>query len=235
MNPATETTRPERRQRISSLDFISVWVIEDDKSYRDILVTAINESSDVRCDHDFATCEEVLKILDQDAPPVILMDIGLPKGCMSGIEGTARIKAISPATDVIMLTIHGEDENVFKAIVAGASGYLLKSPTQSFDQILNAIREVVLGGGSPMSPYIAHKVMEMFVRLAKPKSDYGLTEREGEILNLMIEGLTKKQMAERLIRSFHTIDTHIKNIYEKLHVHSNSGAIAKVFQEHLRL
>src|SRR5262245_19142380 len=106
------------------------------------------------------------------------MDIGLPEGHMNGIEGTEKVKAISPATDVIMLTIHGEDENVFRAIVAGASGYLLKSPAGGFQEIISAIKEVVLGGGSPMNPYIARKVLEMFTKAIKPKIGFRLTDRE---------------------------------------------------------
>jgi DNA-binding NarL/FixJ family response regulator len=201
MTEPGERTRKTREQWSKSLDVISVWVIEDDQAYRDTLVAALNASDDVRCEHAFSECEEALKILANDPPPVVLMDIGLPKGRMNGIEGTERVKSISPSTDVIMLTIHGDDENVFKAIVAGASGYMLKGPEQGFEVIGSAIREVVLGGGSPMSPYIARRVLEMFSRTIKPK--------------------------EKLFRAFYTIDTHLKNIYAKLHVHKQSEAVAK--------
>jgi DNA-binding NarL/FixJ family response regulator len=219
--------RQARQQRLSSLDVISVWVVEDDQTYRDTLVAALNASEDVRCEHAFSECEPALKILANDPPPVILMDIGLPKGKMNGIEGTEKVKAISPSTDVIMLTIHGDDENVFKAIVAGASGYMLKSPEEGFDVIGSAIKEVVLGGGSPMSPYIARRVLEMFSRTVKPQDDYSLTSREIEILELLATGMTKKEIAGRLFRAYYTIDTHLKNIYAKLHVHKQSEAVAK--------
>jgi DNA-binding NarL/FixJ family response regulator len=159
MTEPAERARKTREQWSKSLDVISVWVIEDDQAYRDTLVAALNASNDVRCEHSFSECEEALKILANDPPPVVLMDIGLPKGRMNGIEGTERVKLISPSTDVIMLTIHGDDENVFKAIVAGASGYMLKGPEQGFEVIGSAVREVVLGGGSPMSPYIARRVL----------------------------------------------------------------------------
>jgi len=234
MHSAATAKRQERRERKSSIDYIGVWVIEDDLSYREILVSALNETPDIRCEHEFSTCEEALKLLDKEyAPEVVLMDIGLPKGCMSGIDGTTKIKAISPATDVIMLTIHGEDENVFNAIVAGASGYLLKSPSQSFDEITDAIKEVVLGGGSPMNPFIARKVMEMFSKMVKPKAECKLTKCEMEILQRLKQGLTKQQIADELYRSFYTVDTHMKNIYEKLHVHKMSEAIAKGFEDRL--
>jgi DNA-binding NarL/FixJ family response regulator len=218
MTTPAPLARKARQSRLSSLDFISVWVVEDDQPYRETLVAALNESEDVRCDHQFSDCEEALKILADDAPPVILMDIGLPIGRMNGIEGTKRVKAISPSTDVIMLTIHGEDENVFKAIVAGASGYLLKSPEHGFDEIVSGIREVVLGAGSPMSPYVARRVLEMFSKVVKPTEEYSLTPREIEILELLTKGMTKQQIADQLFRAFYTIDTHIKNIYAKLHV-----------------
>ncbi len=227
MSETTPSGRQARQQRLSSLDVISVWVIEDDQAYQETLVAALNASEDVRCEHAFSECEPALKILADDPPPVILMDIGLPKGKMNGIEGTEKVKAISPSTDVIMLTIHGDDENVFKAIVAGASGYMLKSPEEGFDVIGSAIKEVVLGGGSPMSPFIARRVLEMFSRTVKPHDDYSLTSREIEILELLASGMTKKQIADRLFRAYYTIDTHLKNIYAKLHVHKQSEAVAK--------
>ncbi len=223
----TPAAREKRQQRLSSIDYISVWVIEDDQPYREMLVAALNASDDVRCEHAFSECEDALKILANDPPPVILMDIGLPKGRLNGIEGTERVKTISPSTDVIMLTIHGDDENVFKAIVAGASGYMLKLPEQGFEVISSAIREVVLGGGSPMSPYIARRVLEMFSRTIKPTDDYSLTAREIEILELLAKGMTKKEIADHLCRAFYTVDTHIKNIYAKLHVHRLGEAVAK--------
>jgi len=227
MSEPSRAARQARQQRIQSIDFISVWVIEDDQAYRDTLVAALNASTDVRCEHAFSECEEALKILADDPPPVVLMDIGLPKGRMNGIEGTERVKAISPSTDVIMLTIHGDDENVFKAIVAGASGYMLKMPEQGFEVIDTAIREVVLGGGSPMNPYVARRVLEMFSRTVKPKDGFSLTAREVEILELLAKGMTKKEIADQLFRAFYTIDTHLKNIYAKLHVHKQSEAVAK--------
>jgi DNA-binding NarL/FixJ family response regulator len=230
MTEIAMSTGQDRRQRTSSLDFISVWVIEDDQAYRETLVAAINESADVRCEHYFGDCESALALLPHDPPPVILMDIGMPKGRMNGIEATEKVKVLSAATDMIMLTIHGDDENVFKAIVAGASGYILKSPAGGFEEIVSAVKEVVLGSGSSMSPYIARKVLDMFTNLVKPKEDYALTGREIEVLQLLMQGMTKKEIADRLFRSFYTIDTHLKNIYAKLHVHGRAEAVAKALR-----
>ena len=208
---------------------MTIWIVEDDDLYRDSICSLVNQSEGMRCEHAFRTCEEVLKLLEKEyAPEIVLMDIGLPG--MSGIEGVKRIKAVSPATDILMLTIHEEDDKVFSAICAGANGYLLKS--SSSDEIIQAIKGV-LEGGAPMNAQIARKVLDMFARIAAPKSDYGLTDREKEILGLMTDGLTKKVIADKLFVSYFTIDTHLKNIYAKLHVHTGRGAVAKVLKEHL--
>lgn len=214
----------------ATADQIGLWIVEDDELFRNSICSVINETKDIRCERAFSSCEEVLKLLEKEyAPEVVLMDIGLPGG-MDGIEGLKRIKTISPATDIIMLTIHEEDEKVFKAICSGANGYLLKSSTS--EDIIHAIKEV-LGGGAPMNAQIARKVLDMFASLAAPKGDYGLTDREKEILRLMTDGLTKKVIADKLFVSYFTIDTHLKNIYVKLHVHTGRGAVAKVLKEHL--
>ncbi len=213
----------------ASLETISLWLVEDDPLFRGAVQTLLNQTEGMRCEHAFTSCEDALKTLEEDyAPEVILMDIGLPG--MNGIEGVKQIKAISPATDVIMLTIYEEDEKVFKAICAGADGYLLKSSASN--EIVSAIKEV-LGGGAPMNAQIARKVLDMFTGLAAPKNDYSLTEREKEILRLMTDGLTKRAIADKLFVSYFTIDTHLKNIYTKLHVHSGRGAVAKVLKENL--
>ncbi len=208
---------------------ITLWVIEDNDAYRDTVAALVESTVGMRCAHTFRSCEEALKTLEEDyAPEIILMDIGLPG--ISGIEGLARIKEVSPSTGLIMLTVFDDEKKIFEAICAGASGYLLKSAQPQ--EIVAAVRQV-LSGGAAMDARIARKVLDMFSRLSVPMGEYGLTAREKEILHLMVDGLTAKGIAERLFLSFRTIDTHVKNIYTKLHVHSRSGAVAKAFRERL--
>lgn len=208
---------------------ISVWVVEDNEDYRQTICDFINTCEGMHCPHVFNTCEDMFDRLDQIfAPEVLLMDIGLPG--MSGIEGVHRLKSISPATQVIMLTIHEDNDKIFNAICAGASGYLLKMSSTS--QILEAIHEV-RAGGAVMTPHIARRVMNMFTQLYAPRKDYQLTVRELEILQFLVDGKTKQQIADVLFLSFHTIDTHLRNIYVKLHVHSRSDAVVKALKERL--
>lgn len=151
----------------------------------------------------------------------------------SGIEGIERIRSVSPASKVVVLTIHGEDDKVFSAICAGASGYLLKPSDPA--RIISALRDVQKGA-APINPYIARRVLGMFSRLApsrEPVDDYGLTGREREILQLLVDGLKMKRIATELNLSYHTISNHLRNIYHKLHVHSRSSAVAKALQEDL--
>ena len=183
----------------------------------------------MRCTHAFESCEKALKALeDEFAPEIILMDIGLPG--ISGIEGLGRIKGISPSTDLIMLTVFDDEKKIFEAICSGASGYLLKSAQPH--EIIGAVHQV-RAGGAPMDARIARKVLDMFSRLSVPTGEYGLTVREKEILHLMVDGLTAKGIAEKTFLSFRTVDTHVKNIYSKLQVHTRSGAVAKAFRERL--
>jgi len=184
------------------------------------------------CPVSVGNCEDMLAALDEGlVPDIVLMDIGLPG--MSGIEGVRHLRSSAPTARVIILTIHDEDEKVFEALCAGASGYLLK-PT-SPQGIVEAIHQVQRGA-APINAYIARKVLTMFARLSPlpaPATGYGLTRREKEILQLLVDGLTLRQIAAQLNVSFHTVDNHVRNIYDKLHVHSRSGAVAKALKERL--
>ena len=209
---------------------ITVWVVEDDDIFRDTVQEILNSESDVYCQHVFDRCEEALQTLDEEyAPEVMLMDISLPG--MSGIDGIRLVKARSPETQIIVLSVHEDNEKIFDTICAGASGYLLKPSSPA--RIVSAVKST-REGGAHINPQIADKVLQMFTALAVPKrGNYGLTTRESEILEHLVDGLTKKQIAEKLFLSFHTIDMHIRNIYSKLQVHSRSGAIAKAVRERL--
>ncbi len=205
---------------------VSLWVVEDDRAYREALCVLMDGSQGIRCEQSFSNCEDALKMLSRrDAPEVVLMDIHLGQG-MNGIEGLKRTKEISPATDVIMLTNFDDDHDVFQAICAGATGYLKKNI--SLDDTVASITEV-LNGGLPMNAPIARKVMFLFKQFHSTVN-LGLTEREQEILKHVAEGSSKKIVADKLFITYRTVDTHIKNIYKKLNVHTIGEAVAKWLQ-----
>jgi len=209
-----------------------VWVVEDKAMFRNAMTSLIGKTPGLSCSLSAETCEEALDALELGAAPdIVLMDIGLPG--MDGIEGTRRIKAISPTTRIIMLTVHEESQKIFDAVCAGASGYLLKP--SSAEDIAAALMNVQQGA-APINSFIAGKMLEMFARLAEPRSatdDYGLTPRELEILELLVESLTVAQISERLGISPHTADSHTRNIYAKLHVRTRTAAVAKTLKERL--
>jgi DNA-binding NarL/FixJ family response regulator len=207
-----------------------VIIIEDNELLRDSLKEAINKSSSINCINVFGSGEAALEFIESEelVPDIILLDIGLPG--MSGIELIPELKKLSPSSKIIIITIHDDDENVFNAICAGASGYLLKDLSSS--GIVNSISEV-MNGGAPMNSHIAKKVLNMFRDQNVKSSGYSLSDREKEILALLVDGLSKKQIAENIFLSHHTVDSHIRNIYAKLEVHSRSSAISKAIKEKL--
>jgi DNA-binding NarL/FixJ family response regulator len=189
----------------------------------------LNNTELIKCENTFSNCEDAIEALDESfSPEILLLDIGLPG--MSGIEGIKVFKRICPGLHIIIITVYDDDKNIFEALCAGASGYLLKSSTN--EKIINSINEV-LNGGASMNAQIARKALDIFLTSAVPKNNYGITNREKDILGLIVEGLPKKQIAERLFISYFTVDTHIKNIYAKLHVQSSTGAVVKALKERL--
>ena len=208
----------------------TVWLVEDHDDCRRAVARVINHAPALRCPQAFATCEDTLAALGQEsAPDVILLDLGLPG--MSGIEGIKALKHAAPSTHVIILTVFDDHEKVFAAICAGASGYLLK--TDDGNAITRAIQEV-LQGGAPMNPRVARLVLDMFTRRTAPsRRDFGLSPRETEILDLMVKGFIKKEIADQLDLSYHTVDNHLRSIYGKLQVHTRSSAVAKALKEGL--
>lgn len=206
-----------------------VWLVEDNDLYRQTVSALLSQRADIECPVAAASCEELFDALDAaECPDVVLMDIGLPG--MSGIEGCRRVRERIPDARVLMLTVHDERDTVFEAIQVGASGYLLKGAEP--EELMAAIDQVV-AGGAPINAFIARKLIDAFAGFEQRGTDYGLTPRESEILALMVEGLTMRNIAERLRVSYHTVDSHVRNIYDKLHVHTRGGAVAKALKERL--
>jgi DNA-binding NarL/FixJ family response regulator len=219
---------PDEKVQVKNAE-IDFWVVEDSAFFRDTVVELLNERPGLRCTLAAGTCEEAIAALDAgNVPQVVLMDLALPG--MSGIEGIRRISQTSPVSRIIVFTIHEDNDRVFEALCAGACGYLLKPATG--EEIIAAV-DTALGGGAPMNAFIARKVIEMFTGKNRERSNYGLTAREREILQLLVEDRKQKQIAAALSLSPHTIDTHLRNIYAKLQVRSRSGAVAKALQERL--
>ena len=207
----------------------TVWITEDHAAFRRTLAKVLNAETGLNCSHQFESSEAMLKAFQgSEKPDLILLDVGLPG--MSGLDAIALVKQASPKTLVIILTVFEDDDKVFRAICAGAAGYLLKTSTVT--EITQAVREA-LAGGSPMNPRIARRVLEMFSKLAPKQCDYRLSDRERELLQLLTTGLIKKEIADRLQLSIHTVDTYLRRIYEKLEVNTRTGAVAKALKEGL--
>jgi DNA-binding NarL/FixJ family response regulator len=209
---------------------ITVWLIEDHADFRKMVAWQINQIASLRCTNSFSTCEEALETLRAGTvPQVILCDVGLPG--MGGIAGISAIKALSPSTHIVMLTVHDDPHKVYGAICAGASGYLLKDASE---ETLTAAIHEVLQGGAPMTPRVARLVLERFAsQNAAPRDNYGLSAREKAVLELMVAGMIKKEIADRIGVSPHTVNNHLRSIYEKLHVHTRGSAVAKALNERL--
>jgi DNA-binding NarL/FixJ family response regulator len=208
---------------------IRVMLVEDQRDVREGLSVLINGSSGFRCVGAFRTMEEALRALSNEVPDVVLTDIGLPG--MSGVQGTTILKERHPDLPVVALTIYDDDEDVFDALCAGASGYLLKNTPPA--KLLESLKEVA-SGGAPMSPEIALRVIRLFREFrAPPRAAHRLTQQETELLKLIIDGHTYKTAATQLSISVSTVSFHLQNIYQKLQVHSKSEAVAKGLREGL--
>lgn len=207
----------------------AVWIIDDHSSMRSSLSRLLALAQEVTSVETFASCEDALAALDSgQVPKLVLLDLGLQG--MSGLDGIPLIREKAPEVCIVVLTVFEDDEKLFRAICAGANGYLLKA--QSGEEIVQSVRDA-LAGGSPMSPRIARRVLGMFAKLAPRRSDYGLSERERAVLELVVEGLLKKEIAQKMELSIHTVDSYLRRIYEKLHVNSRSGAVRKAVREGL--
>jgi len=202
---------------------ITVSIVEDNDQLRGTLARIINRAEGFRCLSQYENAETALEALPRDRPNVVLMDINLPG--MNGVECVRQLKPLVPDTQVVMLTVYEDTENIFNALAAGASGYLLKRTARA--ELLEAIREVY-GGGSPMTTHIARKVVQSFQQTgASLRQTENLSPREQEVLDCLSQGFLYKEIAEKLGISYETVHTYIRRIYEKLQVRTRTEAVAK--------
>lgn len=213
-----------------AMKLVTVILFEDNTSYRNSLTNFFNDVEGILFAGAFGDANEVLSKIRKHKPDVVLMDIQMPG--INGIEALKKIKSSHPEVKVLIQTVFEDEHKIFSAICAGANGYVLKSPDP--EQMLQAIMDVYDGGGH-MSPTIALKAMQMFQnQFVTSQSTYiELTEREKEILGLMVKGKSYKMIAEAVFLSYHTVHWHVKNIYEKLHVNSAPEAVAKAIEGRL--
>jgi DNA-binding NarL/FixJ family response regulator len=210
-------------------DRLAVVIIEDLRDVREGLSVLVNGTAGFRCIAAYRTMEEALGGIRPDQTGVILTDIGLPG--MSGIEGIRRLRERMPDVPILALTVYDSDDQVFRALCAGASGYLLKTTPPA--RLLESLKEAA-AGGAPMSPEVARRILRLFRQIRPPEqASYRLTPQEHELLKLLVDGHHKKTAADALGISVNTVSFHLKHIYEKLQVHSKTEAVAKALRERL--
>jgi DNA-binding NarL/FixJ family response regulator len=202
---------------------INVSIVEDNEQLRATLARLINRAEGFHCVSQYATAEAALAGLPKDRPEVVLMDINLPG--INGVECVRRLKQIAPEIAAVMLTAYEDTENIFNALAAGATGYLLKRAPRA--ELLDAMREVHRGG-SPMTTHIARKVVQSFQKAhPSPQTGDALSAREQEVLDFLSQGFLYKEIAEKMGISYETVHTYIRRIYEKLQVRTRTEAVAK--------
>jgi DNA-binding NarL/FixJ family response regulator len=206
-----------------------IAIVEDQRHMREGLQTLVSFTPGFKCIGAFRSMEEALSRLRHERPDVVLSDIGLPG--MNGIEGIRRIKQMYPETTVLMLSVYDDDERIFDALCAGASGYLLKHTPPT--KLLESLREAV-SGGAPMSPEVAARVVTLFRDIRPPeRADYELTPHETRLLKLIVDGHNFASAGEKIGVKYSTVKFHMQNIYFKLQVHSKSEAVAKALRDRL--
>jgi DNA-binding NarL/FixJ family response regulator len=206
-----------------------VAIIEDQREIREGLCRLISSTPGYRCAGIYASMEEALDKISHNLPDLVLSDIGLPG--MDGIHGIRLLKERHPSLTILMLTVYDDNERIFDALCAGASGYLLKKTPWA--KLVEALKEAV-EGGSPMSPEVARRVISVFREIKPPKeADYELTPHETRLLRMLVEGHSYKTAAAQLNVSVNTIKFHLRHIYDKLQVHTKSEAVAKALRHGL--
>ena len=208
---------------------IKVAVIEDRREIREGLAMLICGTEGYTCTGSYSSMEDALRYIDRNLPDVVLCDIGLPG--MSGIEGIKILKERYPKMLLLMLSVYDDDDRIIEALCAGACGYLLKKTPPL--RLLESLKDAV-AGGSPMSPEVAYRVVKLFRDFRPPSHvDYNLTPHEQRLLKLLVDGYSYKKAASELKVSVNTIAFHLRNIYEKLQVHSKSEAVSKALRQRL--
>lgn len=208
---------------------IKLLIYEDNPQLREGLTMLINGSEGFEVLAAYKNCDEVVEEVQAWKPDVILMDIDMPG--TNGIEGLKRIRAMNSDVKILMLTVFDDNKNVFEAIKSGANGYILKKTPPS--RLLEYIEEAA-SGGAPMTSSIATQVLKMFSEHHKASGeDYNLSDREKQVLSLLVNGYSYKMIASEMYISIDTVRSHIKKIYEKLHVNSKSEAVAKAFKDRI--
>lgn len=207
---------------------VSIWLIEDNAAFSSIVARLLNDVPDFICSHAFSSAEAAIKMLKNSVPDVILLDVDLPG--MNGISAIREIKTLAPATSVVMLTVFDDQKKIYQAIGAGASGYLLKTSTE--EEIAEAVR-LAVQGGAPVDPQVAGSVWQMLAKITGQGNNYGLTPRETEILQDAAQGMANKEIAQRRSMSTHTVDAHLRRIYQKLGVHTRTAAVALAFRQQI--
>ena len=213
-----------------SKEVIRVMVVDDNDGFRKSMELLIDSADGFTSAGSMDSAENIERSIEHMTPDVILMDIDMP--AMSGIEGVKKVRATNPELPVLMLTAFGDDDHVFDSICAGATGYLLKSTEPQ--EILNSAKEV-FNGGAPMSPSVARRVLAMFQSSNKkdPKPSIDLSDREREVLELLVKGLSYKMIAADLGVTYETVHSHIKKIYKTLHVNSATEAVSRALKDGL--
>ncbi len=214
----------EKNKTVQMENVIKVGLVEDDHDIRQLMSFLINGSPGYVCEQAFESCEKAIEAFETNCPDIVLMDIDLPG--MSGIEGVRVLKEKLPDLNIVMLTVHEDDEAVFDSLCAGAVGYLVKGLPPI--QLLQAIKET-FEGGAPMSSAIARKVILSF----QPNLPSPLSDREKEVLQMLCGGENYKTIAERLYISTNTVKAHIKNIYTKLNVNTRAEVVSKAIRQKL--
>lgn len=211
---------------------VRVWLAEDNDTLRKALQRLCSGKHGLICDHAYANAEDMLRALEKNDlsqhPDVLLLDVGLPG--RSGLEAMEDVIRLSPECCIVILTVFEDEKKISAAISAGASGYLLKTALPQ--EIVDAIHEAA-GGGSPMSPTVATRVVKLLAKLTRPSNPVSLSPREREILALIVDGQTAKEIADSLDVSIHTVNSHTRHLFKKLEVRSRAAAVARALREGL--